>query len=225
MRLIDDTSTREHVLDMIVRLGPITSTTVAKELDLTAAGIRRHITSLEADHLIVEHELHGPQPPRRGRPARHYVATDTGRAKLRDAYADLATDAMRFIADAGGSQAVSDFATLQFAALGERYAQAIEAAGPDIRSRAAALVDHLTRDGFAASLREVGDGFALQLCQGHCPMMKVAEVFPELCEAETRVFARLLDIHVQRLATLADGEHVCTTNIPLTGRTQLEGIA
>ena len=37
---------------------------------------------------------------------------------------------------------------------------------------------------------------------------------PELCAAETRVFARLLDSHVQRLATIAHGDGVCTTHIP-----------
>ena len=39
--------------------------------------------------------------------------------------------------------------------------------------------------------------------------------FPQLCDAETQAFSRLLDVHVQRLATLAGGEHVCTTHIPV----------
>jgi len=42
----------------------------------------------------------------------------------------------------------------------------------------------------------------------------VAEKFPELCEAETEVFARLLGTHVQRLATIAHGDGVCTTYVP-----------
>jgi predicted ArsR family transcriptional regulator len=54
----------------------------------------------------------------------------------------------------------------------------------------------------------------VQLCQGHCPVQHVASAFPQLCEAETEVFARLLGGHVQRLATLAHGEHVCTTYVP-----------
>ena len=43
---------------------------------------------------------------------------------------------------------------------------------------------------------------------------EVAAEFPELCEAETRVFAQLLDSHVQRLATIAHGDGVCTTHVP-----------
>jgi hypothetical protein len=55
----------------------------------------------------------------------------------------------------------------------------------------------------------------LQLCQGHCPVHQVAQAFPEFCEAETRAIGRLLGVHVQRLATLAGGEHVCTTCVPV----------
>ncbi len=56
---------------------------------------------------------------------------------------------------------------------------------------------------------------AVQLCQGHCPVQHVAEEFPQLCEAEAQVFAKLLGSHVQRLATLATGAHACTTNVPV----------
>jgi predicted ArsR family transcriptional regulator len=54
----------------------------------------------------------------------------------------------------------------------------------------------------------------------------VAEQFPELCEAETAAFARLLGTHVQRLATIAHGDGVCTTHIPRsTARTTATGTA
>ena len=47
-------------------------------------------------------------------------------------------------------------------------------------------------------------------------MQHVAAEFPQFCDAETDAFSRLLGVHVQRLATLAHGEHVCTTFIPLS---------
>ncbi|WP_331715029.1 helix-turn-helix domain-containing protein [Auraticoccus cholistanensis] len=53
-----------------------------------------------------------------------------------------------------------------------------------------------------------------QLCQHHCPVAHVAERFPELCEVETEAFARVLGVHVQRLATIAHGDGVCTTHVP-----------
>ena len=45
-------------------------------------------------------------------------------------------------------------------------------------------------------------------------MQHVAAEFPQFCEAETEAFSRLLGVHVQRLATLAHGDHVCTTFVP-----------
>ena len=63
----------------------------------------------------------------------------------------------------------------------------------------------------AASTRPGGAG--TQLCQGHCPVQHVATEFPQLCDAETAVFSRLVGAPVQRLATLAHGEHVCTTHV------------
>jgi predicted ArsR family transcriptional regulator len=42
----------------------------------------------------------------------------------------------------------------------------------------------------------------------------VAAHFPQLCEAETEVFAELLGTHVQRLSTIARGDAACTTHVP-----------
>ena len=46
------------------------------------------------------------------------------------------------------------------------------------------------------------------------PGAHVAHEFPQLCEAETEVIGRVLGRHVQRLATIAHGDGVCTTCIP-----------
>src|SRR5690606_19493342 len=100
----------------------------------------------------------------------------------------------------------------------------VEAAGADPALRAQALAQALSGDGYAASTRSLGPGGAAgtQLCQGHCPVQHVARQFPQLCEAETATFSRLLGVHVQRLATLAHGEHVCTTHVP-TGPARTAG--
>jgi predicted ArsR family transcriptional regulator len=52
-----------------------------------------------------------------------------------------------------------------------------------------------------------------QLCQHHCPVAHVAAEFPQLCEAETEAFSRLLGVPVRRLATIAHGDGICTTHV------------
>jgi predicted ArsR family transcriptional regulator len=85
-------------------------------------------------------------------------------------------------------------------------------AGDDPLARAEALAGALTSEGYAASASTIASGG--QLCQHHCPVAHVAAEFPQLCEAETEVISRLVGTHVQRLATIAHGDGVCTTHIP-----------
>jgi len=211
-----EATTRDRVLELVVEQGPVSAATLARVLELTPAAVRRHIAHLEEAGQIVVHEPGGPGVRRRGRPARHYVATDAGRAVLTDAYSDLATHALDFIVKVAGPDALEDFAEARVTELERRYRPLVEQAGRSLPDRVHALAGALTADGYAATTRTVGaQGLALQLCQGHCPVQDVAEGFPQLCEAETQAFSRLLGVHVQRLATLAAGGHVCTTHVPL----------
>lgn len=214
--MIENEPTRQTVLDLIVEKGPITAARLAKILKLTTAAIRRHITALENDGLIAPYESSQAAKRGRGRPARHYVATGKGHQGMSEDYSELANKALNFIAQLAGPEAVESFAASRSRDIERRYAPVIRQAGEDPRARAMALADALTQDGYAATVREVGaGGFAVQLCQGHCPVQEVAGEFPQLCEAETQAFSRLLNVHVQRLATLAQGEHVCTTSVPV----------
>jgi predicted ArsR family transcriptional regulator len=213
-----ESRTRDRVLRVVSQEGPVSIAALVARLGLTETALRRHMENLAADGLVEAREAGGPR--RRGRPARAWVLTERGHQTLASDYDHLAGDALRFLRDTAGEDAVQAFAERRVAALEERVADRVAAAGADPEDRAEALVEALNADGYAASARPVGEpGTAgpltgIQLCQGHCPVQHVASEFPELCEAETEAFSRLLGVHVQRLATLAHGDHVCTTFVP-----------
>jgi predicted ArsR family transcriptional regulator len=208
-----DDSTRNRVAQAVSELGPVTASDLAERLGLTSAAVRRHLDNLEHDELVRTLEIAPVGRRGRGRPARAYVLTDAGHTALSSEYDDLAASALRFLATEIGPDAVERFAESRVSELEARYAPVVAAAGPDVAARTDALAAALSADGYAASVRPMGSG-GVQLCQGHCPVQHVAAAFPQLCEAETEAFARLLGGHVQRLATLAHGEHVCTTYVP-----------
>lgn len=211
-----DCSTRERILRLVVEEGPVSVLQLAADLDLTTAGARRHVAALVDAGEITAHTGQLPGRAGRGRPARRYVATSRGQTTLTEAYSDLAAQALGYVAALAGDDAVRAFADQRVDELGRRHADAVGAAGPDVAARVSALAVGLSSDGFAASVRPLPGGRAVQLCQGHCPVQAVATRFPQLCEAEARLFSRLLGVHVQRLSTLAAGGHVCTTHIPTT---------
>jgi predicted ArsR family transcriptional regulator len=211
-----DESTRDRVARSILTNGPSSAAVLADRLHLTPAAVRRHLDHLLDEGLVESREERVYGPRGRGRPAKVFVLTDSGRHDFHQAYDDLAATALRFIAQAGGDEAVVEFARQRVAEVETRY-RALLALAPEGKE-VEVLAQALTADGYAASTLQAGAGE--QLCQHHCPVAHVAEQFPQLCEAETEVFSRLLGRHVQRLATIAHGDGVCTTHIPGTVATE-----
>ncbi len=218
MEFETDQPTRERVARSILEQGPSTAASLAARLDLTPAAVRRHLDHLVADGTI---EAREPRPASsgsrgRGRPAKVFAVTEQGRDRFDQQYDDLALQALRFLAETGGEQALRAFAERRMSFIEERFAD-VFAARPDL-SPAEALARVFTDEGYAATVRGLpvvgGQSAGEQLCQQHCPVSHVAHEFPQLCEAETEAISRVLGRHVQRLATIAHGDGVCTTCIP-----------
>lgn len=205
-----DAPTRARVVQTILQSGPSTAADLAAALDLTPAAVRRHLDQLVEEQVVVASEQRIRGARGRGRPARVFALTETGREQFDHTYDDLAVQALRFLAETGGDDAVLEFARRRVAFI-ERDFSRVRDEAPDL-SPAEVLATVLTEEGYAASVREspVGE----QLCQQHCPVSHVAHEFPQLCEAETEAISAVLGRHVQRLATIAHGDGVCTTCIP-----------
>jgi predicted ArsR family transcriptional regulator len=204
--------TRHEVARLLLEQGPMTAVVVAEQLGISPTAVRRHLDALVADGEAETRDASRREPRGRGRPAKLFLLTESGRARFGHAYDDLAVSAIRFLAEHAGPDAVRAFAESRVEALVGPHKPAITGSGDPV-IRAEALATALTREGYAASTRQVGAGE--QLCQHHCPVAHVAAEFPQLCEAETEAFARLLGTHVQRLATIARGDNACTTHVPV----------
>lgn len=234
-------STRERVLQVVLTHGPVSAAEVGRQLDLTAAAVRRHLDVLSEEGTVEIKLIAGNRGA--GRPSRRYVVSHQGQADLGDDYLTIATDALGRLAQMQGVEAIRLVAQDRFAEVERRFLEAITAAEAqgesvqDLQVRTDTLARVLDELGFAASIRLAGlpttgpgpdrqhapqsDRTSLpvmraaQICQGHCPLQEVAARFPEFCEEETEVFARLLGVDVRRLSTMPTGGHVCTTHVPL----------
>jgi predicted ArsR family transcriptional regulator len=207
-----DGHTRRAIVQLLLG-GPITAGEIGERLGISAAGVRRHLDALidagdAESHAAAAWQHHG-----RGRPAKRYRLTAAGRAKLDHAYDDLAVAAMRQLREIGGDEAIRTFARRRIDAILAGVDDVADADGEDVAERIAAA---LTDAGYATTTTPVAGGMGgVQICQHHCPVSHVAEEFPELCETEREAFAELLGTHVQRLATLVNGDSACTTHVPV----------
>lgn len=207
-----DQPTRQRVARSILVDGPSTAAALAERLALTPAAVRRHLDQLVEEGAVEAREPRTLAARGRGRPAKVFALTEVGRDSFDQQYDDLAVQALRFLRETGGEQAVREFASRRVAFIQERFGEVVEQ-HPEL-SPAEAVARVLTDEGYAAGVRDVPVGE--QLCQQHCPVSHVAHEFPQLCEAETEAIAAVLGSHVQRLATIAHGDGVCTTCIPST---------
>ena len=204
--------TRDAVARLILERGPQRAVDIADQLGLSPAAIRRHLDALVSDGLLEEGRPRPTVTQRgRGRPARAYALTDAGRSAFPHAYDDLATTALRYLRETGGEAAVMAFAEHRAQTLADALRVDVDPAATPI-TRTEAMAGSLTAHGYAATTETAVAG--TQICQHHCPVAHVAAEFPQLCEAETRAFEAVLGTYVQRLATIAHGDGVCTTHVP-----------
>lgn len=209
----EDLPTRDAIARLILEHGPATAATLSQALALTPAGIRRHLDLLVADGILEAREPRNSSARGRGRPSKVFLMTDSGREKFEHTYDDLAVSALNFMASHSGEQLVAAFAQSRADDIEAKANEYIEQNKTSRKNdKVALLAEFLTDQGYAASVEDRGMGE--EICQHHCPIAHVASAYPQLCEAETQAFSRLLGTHVQRLATIAHGDGVCTTYIP-----------
>lgn len=211
-----DGRTRGAIVQLLLE-GPTTAGEIGDRLGLSAAGVRRHLDALVEGGDAESNAAASWQHHGRGRPAKRYRLTAAGRGKLDHAYDDLAMAAMRQLREVGGDDAIRTFARRRIDTV---LASAVGASDDDVETDVPAAADRvaaaLTVAGYATTTTRVtGPIDGVQICQHHCPVSHVAKEFPELCEAEQAAFAEILGTHVQRLATIVNGDCACTTHVPL----------
>ena len=120
---------------------------------------------------------------------------------------------MRQLREIGGDDAVRTFARRRI----DTILSGVTDGPDDVEATADRVAAALTKAGYATTATTPVSGpiHGIELCQHHCPVSHVAEEFPELCETEREAFAEILGTHVQRLATIVNGDCACTTHVPL----------
>ena len=215
-----DGATRREIVRLLLESGPITAAEISAELGISAAGVRRHLEALVEDGDAEAQPAAAWQHVGRGRPAKRFRLTAAGRGKLEHTYDDLASAAIRQLREIGGEEAVRTFARRRIDTILAGVPAVASDSDDDVEDAAERVADALSRAGYATTTTRVGGPIqGIQICQHHCPVSHVAEEFPQLCEAEQQAISEVLGTHVQRLASIANGDCACTTHVPLTTTT------
>ena len=208
-----DRHTRGAIVQLLLEAGPITAGEIGERLGISAAGVRRHLDALidagdaQASAAAAwQHTAVAGPPSGTGSPPRAGPSSAT----------PTTTWPSPRCASCGRSAATTPSARSPGAASTPSWPASSRRAAATSKPTADRVAAALTKAGYATTTTPVsGPIHGIQLCQHHCPVSHVAEEFPELCETEREAFAEILGTHVQRLATIVNGDCACTTHVPL----------
>lgn len=195
-------STRERVLEYIVRKREARVEDLAEELEISTAAVRRHLDNLRADGLI------GARPVKQatGRPYYAYFPTDAAIPGIPPAYADLLERMLRSLGER--DDVIASVMTSVAEAMAERHRKEIGTSGT---MKPEELVEQVTeslrQEGILETWHASEDGY--HLVNGTCPYIQIAEVSKLPCESDRKAIELLLGLNVEQLNRIVDGSPVC----------------
>jgi len=208
-------STKQDILEYLLKQGQATAQELATELDISPQAIRRHVKDLEAEELISYRTVQAGM----GRPQHIYQLSRQGRDRLRrnlsDGYGKFTVSLLDTLAETVGHEQMISILRKQWERKALEYRDRL--GNGSLQERVAKLVELRKAEGFMAECypveaSEEGGNSSLRfiITELNCAISSVAESFPSVCGHELEMFATVLpDCTVERTHWLINGEHRC----------------
>lgn len=211
MTIIHPPSTKEDILQYLLKQGQASAQELAQTLEITPQATRRHLKDLETEGLI-EHQS---AQEGLGRPQYLYHLSKQGRDRFPNRYGEFAVSFLDTLAETVGKHQVTEVLRKQWERKAEDYRQNIGEG--TLKERVDRLVKLRQEEGYMAELHLVNRKNANQrqtegyiLAEHHCAISNVAESYPTVCDHELQMFAAILpDCTVERTHWINEGEHNC----------------
>ncbi|HBK96418.1 MAG TPA: iron-sulfur cluster biosynthesis transcriptional regulator SufR [Microcoleaceae bacterium UBA10368] len=212
MMQTQQTSTKQDILQYLLKGGQGTALELAESLEMSPQAIRRHLKDLEAEGLIQYRSVQA----RMGRPQHIYELTSLGRDRFPNRYGDFAVSFLDTLAETVGREQVISILQKQWERKAMEYRRLVGAGS--LQERVAKLMELRKAEGYMAEWYPVDDrdsdfnakGDRFVFMEHNCAISNVAETFPSVCGNELEMFAAVLpDCTVERTHWIIDGEHRC----------------
>jgi len=205
-------ASRRALLDTMKRRGEVRVDELAEALGVTVSAVRQHLSSLQADGWVLHRQVRaGP-----GRPHHLYRLSPEGDRLFPRAYAAITIDLLAE-AEAEDPEIVERMFERRRARRVER-AQ-VRLAGKSLPERVHELTRILDEDGYLAEVIDLGDG-RFRIVEHNCAILAVASKYGTACGTELAFIREVLpDAHVERVAHLLAGGHVCAYEVSSSKRT------
>ncbi len=200
-------ATRESILRTLKAHGKSTVKELAEAAGVSPVSVRHHLSALKADDLVaIEEVKHGV-----GRPYHRFSLTEKAIELYPGRYFRLTNRLLDEIKDSISENLVSELFSGVASSMADEYGSQLS--GLPLRRRVPRLVQMLAEEGFEAEYEWKGDEVVIR--ELGCPYMHIGREHPEVCVVDTHFIATALDLPIERVTCLLDGDAHCTFTLSL----------
>jgi len=200
--------THYKIIELLKTQGPLTAKFLAKELNVTTMGIRKHMLALEESGEVVFKD----EKVLRGRPTRYWSLTQKTNTHFADRHDELTAQLIDSVVTVFGDDGLNKLIDNREEVAMRRYRLAL-ADRYGVQEKLQMLAKIRSDEGYMAGVEQEGDFF--WLLENHCPICAVVTKCTSFCRSELQLFQRLLiDVAVvSREEHIVEGARRCAYKV------------
>ncbi|HDX9580286.1 TPA: ArsR family transcriptional regulator [Bacillus pseudomycoides] len=201
-------STREELIQLLKVRGEQTVALLAEALQITEMAVRRHLSKLEKDEHIETKMVRQHV----GRPMYVYCLSEKGEDLFPKQYKQFAVEMLEDLQHIGDEELVNKLLRARTDRMEEQLARRVNRKETTLeRLKEIAIMQE--KNGYMVRVEHEGEhSFILQ--KQNCPLMEVAEKFPQICHDEKSMYKKLLpNADVKVLSSMCGGDCFCSYRI------------
>ena len=205
---LSENPTREKILLLLKKRGPMSIGELSGELNITSMGIRQHLLTLERKGLIE----YITKKQGIGRPSFLYKLTERAKNLFPKGYDKFIIDLFKDIEKNEGRDKIDEILRWHNNRLLKQAEKALSGKRT-IKDKMNGLMDFFESEGYFAELSVSNDHYTLRLF--NCPIYKLAAEYKDICLDELQLFKDILGKELTRKEWIIEGNPSCTYTLPL----------
>ncbi|MGG4664894.1 helix-turn-helix transcriptional regulator [Providencia vermicola] len=199
----------DKVLFCIKTKGPISTSVIANDLNMTGEAARQHIQKLTSMGLVEGAQCLSQTGA--GRPRQNWVLTELGHQRFPDTHAQLALQLIDSVRTIFGDDGLEKLIHQRETESREKYIARCQ--NLPLAERLAALAEVRSEEGYMAKVEQEGEDWLF--IENHCPICAAATACQNFCRSELALFQEVIgsEARIEREQYLLEGAGRCVYRI------------
>jgi predicted ArsR family transcriptional regulator len=207
--MVNENPTREKIIMLLKKNGPLSIDDLSKELNITSMGIRQHLLSLERKGIID----YVTKRQGIGRPAFLYKLTDRADDLFPKAYHEFIIQVFKDIEKNKSREMIDNIFKWRKNRILKEMRDALSEK-KTLDEKVDSFKDILESKGYLVEMDNSNNHYTLK--QFNCPIYRLAYEYTDACRYELQMYRELFGKEVSREECLAEAGTSCTYFIPKT---------